>query len=41
MSQLIQLKQRIKTISVIEKITHAMRIMAMSNHARLKNIPNL
>lgn len=36
MSQLIQLKQRIKAIEVIKKITHAMRLIAMSSHSKLK-----
>lgn len=38
MSQLIQLKQRIKAIQVIKKITHAMRLISMSS--RLKMIKN-
>ncbi len=38
MSQLIQLKQRIKAIQVIKKITHAMRLISMS--CRLKMIKN-
>lgn len=37
MSQLIQMRQRIKTIETIKKITHAMRLIAMSSHGRLKN----
>lgn len=37
MSQLIHLKQRIKTIETIKKITHAMRLISISTHARLKN----
>ena len=42
MSQLIQLKQRIKAIKVIKKITHAMRLIAMSSHSKLKrNSENL
>ncbi|HTM05997.1 MAG TPA: FoF1 ATP synthase subunit gamma, partial [Patescibacteria group bacterium] len=36
MSQLMQIRQRIKTIETIEKITHAMRLIAMSSHTRLK-----
>lgn len=36
MSQLIQLKQRIKAIQVIKKITHAMRLISMSSHSKLK-----
>lgn len=38
MSQLIQLKQRIKAIQVIKKITHAMRLISMSS--RIKMIKN-
>lgn len=37
MSGLVQLKQRIKAIQTIKKITHAMRIVSMSTHARLRN----
>lgn len=40
MSQLIQLKQRIKAIEVIKKITHAMRLIAMSSHSKLKRQSN-
>ncbi|MFI5332513.1 MAG: F0F1 ATP synthase subunit gamma [Candidatus Babeliales bacterium] len=36
MSQLIQMRQRIKAIQTIKKITHAMRLISMSLHARLK-----
>jgi len=36
MSQLIHLKQRIKSIAVIKKITHAMRLISMSSHSKLK-----
>jgi F-type H+-transporting ATPase subunit gamma len=36
MSQLIQMRQRIKAIETIKKITHAMRLISMSLHARLK-----
>ena len=36
MSQLIHLKQRIKSITVIKKITHAMRLISMSSHSKLK-----
>lgn len=36
MSQLIQIKQRIKSIAVIKKITHAMRLISMSSHSRIK-----
>ena len=37
MSQLILLRQRIKAIETIKKITHAMRLISMSSHAHLKN----
>lgn len=37
MSQLVQLRQRISTIETIKKITHAMRLIAMSTHSRLRN----
>lgn len=37
MSQLIQMRQRIKAIETIKKITQAMRIISMSLHGRLKN----
>lgn len=36
MSQLIQLKQRIKAISAIKKITQTMRLISMSSHSKLK-----
>lgn len=36
MTQLITLRQRIKTIETIKKTTNAMRLIAMSAHARLK-----
>lgn len=36
MSELIALRQRMKAIETIKKVTHAMRIMSMSAHARLK-----
>jgi len=36
MSKLIQLRQRIKAIETIKKITHAMRLIAMSSHSQLK-----
>lgn len=36
MSQLIHLKQRIKAISTIKKITQTMRLIAMSAHSKLK-----
>jgi len=35
MSQLIQLRQRIKAIETIKKISHAMRLISMSMHSRL------
>ncbi len=37
MSKLIQLRQRIKAIETIKKITHAMRLIAMSSHSQLKH----
>lgn len=37
MAQLIQMRQRIKAIETIKKITQAMRIISMSLHGRLKN----
>jgi len=36
MSLLIQMRQRIKAIETIKKITHAMRLISMSTHTRLK-----
>lgn len=36
MSELVQIRQRIKTIETIQKITHAMRLVAMSAHSRFK-----
>ncbi len=36
MAQLIHLRQRIKAIETIKKITHAMRLISMSTHAQLK-----
>jgi F-type H+-transporting ATPase subunit gamma len=36
MSELIQMRQRIKAIDTIKKITHAMRLISMSSHSRLK-----
>lgn len=36
MAHLIQMRQRIKAIETIKKITHAMRLIAMSTHSRLK-----
>lgn len=35
MAQLIHMRQRIKTVETIKKITHAMRLISMSTHARL------
>jgi F-type H+-transporting ATPase subunit gamma len=35
MAQLIHLRQRIKTVETIKKITHAMRLISMSTHAQL------
>lgn len=37
MSQLIQMRQRIKAIETIKKVTHAMRLISMSTHLQLKN----
>lgn len=37
MSELIHLRQRMKAIETIKKITHAMRLIAMSSHAQLKH----
>ncbi|MDR3550918.1 MAG: F0F1 ATP synthase subunit gamma [Candidatus Babeliales bacterium] len=37
MVQLIQLRNRIKAIETIKKITHAMRLISMSSHSRLKH----
>ena len=36
MSRLIQLRQRIKAIETIKKVTHAMRLISMSSHTRLR-----
>lgn len=36
MSKLVQMRNRIKSINTIRKITHAMRLVAMSTHATLK-----
>ncbi|MBP6869494.1 F0F1 ATP synthase subunit gamma [Candidatus Babeliales bacterium] len=42
MSQLIQIKQRIKAIQVIKKITHAMRLISMSSRIKMiKHSENL
>lgn len=40
MSELIHLRQRMKAIETIKKITHAMRLIAMSSHAQLKHQEN-
>lgn len=37
MSQLVQIRQRIKAIETIQKVTHAMRLIAMSNHNHLRS----
>lgn len=37
MSQLVKLRQRIKTIKTIQKITQAMRLVSMSVHSHLSN----
>jgi len=37
MAELIQIRQRIKAIETIKKITHAMRLISMSTHSRLKH----
>jgi len=37
MAQLIQMRQRIKAIETIKKITHAMRLISMSMHSRLRH----
>lgn len=37
MAQLIQMRQRIKAIETIKKITHAMQLISMSMHSRLRN----
>ena len=37
MSKLIQMRRRIKAIETIKKITHAMRLISMSLHSRLKH----
>lgn len=38
MSQLTQMRQRIKAIQTIKKITHAMRLISMSTHSRMKHM---
>lgn len=37
MSQLMQMRQRIQAIHTIKKIAHAMRLISMSTHARMKH----
>lgn len=37
MSQLIQMRSRIKAIETTQKITHAMQLISMSNHSRLRD----
>jgi len=37
MAQLIQMRQRIKAIETIKKVTHAMRLISMSSHSRLRH----
>ncbi len=37
MSQLIVLAQRIRAIETIKKITHAMQLISMSTHSRLRH----
>lgn len=37
MAQLIQMRNRIKAVQTIKKITHAMRLIAMSTHSRLQD----
>lgn len=37
MAQLIQLRQRIKAIETIQKVTHAMQLISMSSHLRLRD----
>lgn len=36
MAQLIHIRNRIKTIETIQKVTHAMRLISMSSHSRLR-----
>jgi len=40
MAELVKIRQRIKAIEVIKKITHAMRLISMSTHSRLKHKEN-
>ncbi len=37
MSELVQMRQRIKAIETIAKVTHAMRLISMSAHSRMRN----
>lgn len=37
MAQLIHMRQRIKAVETIKKITYAMRLISMSTHSRLRN----
>ncbi|OGB97931.1 hypothetical protein A3F06_01600 [candidate division TM6 bacterium RIFCSPHIGHO2_12_FULL_36_22] len=37
MTQLVQIRQRIKAIETTKKMTHAMRLIAMSNHTNLRS----
>lgn len=37
MAQLVNMRQRIKTIETIKKVTNAMRLISMSSHNQLKN----
>lgn len=37
MAQLIHMRQRIKAVETIKKITHAMRLISMSTHSRLRH----
>jgi len=37
MARLIQMRQRIKAIETIKKVTHAMRLISMSMHSRLRS----
>ncbi len=37
MSQLMQMRQRIKAVQTIKKITHAMRLISRSTHSRMKH----
>ena len=40
MAQLVNLKQRIKAAETIKKITHAMRLVSMSNNLKLRGKKN-